>query len=105
MAKKEEPKYLIRATDSELKDIAFKRVKVWTDWLYPGGLLLGLIDFGILYAFFGAKITDVVQVMVVTIVSTFGPMLLGFVISARVRNTRVKEKLAELKNASIKASP
>jgi hypothetical protein len=104
MAKKEEPKYLIRVTDSELKGIAFKRVKVWTDWLYPGGLLLGLIDFGILYAFFGSKIRDDIQSTVAIIVSTFVPMLVGFVISARVRNTRVKEKIAELKNASIKAS-
>jgi hypothetical protein len=103
MTKKEEPKYLIRVTDSELKGIAFKRVKLWTDWLYPVGLLLGLIDFGILYAFFGSKVTEFVQVMVATIIFTFGPMLVGFVISAKVRNTKVKEKLAELKDASIKA--
>jgi hypothetical protein len=104
MAKKEEPKYPILVTDDELKFIASKRVKVWTDWLYPGGLLLGLINFGILYSFFGSEVTEVVQIMVVTIVSTFGPMLVGFVISAKVRNTRVKEKLAELKDAGIKAS-
>jgi hypothetical protein len=81
--------------EKELKGLVESRVNLWTDWLLPAGILLGLV---VLF-FCGSalsKESPAYQSLLAALACLF-PMILGTVISTSFRSKVVKAKLAELK--------
>jgi hypothetical protein len=97
MKKKAEPlhKVSLELTDSELRELASKKVKRWTDIFLPTGLFVGLLTFLLTSSAFGEKPTDFECVLMG--LSAFAPMVLGFVINYYSRIKLVKDKVEEWK--------
>jgi hypothetical protein len=97
MAKKAEPlhKVTLELTDKELRELASRRIKRWTDFLLPVGALVGLLALLSTITVIGVKPSIIESILIG--LSGFSPIVLGFIISYYCRIKLVKAKVQEWK--------
>jgi hypothetical protein len=102
--KKELIRYVVplELTESELKDWASKKVKLWTDWLLPGGTLVGLVMLLILFSTASSEDLESSTKILYFLLLSMAPMIFGYVVSFQARDKTLKAKIAELKAMSIR---
>ncbi len=81
--------------EKELKDLVSRRVNLWTDWLLPAGIILGLVVLLLCSSALGEESPAYQSILAA--LACLCPMILGTVISTSLRSKAVEAKIAELK--------